>query len=141
MMGVGRKVADCIALFSLDQPQTIPVDTHVFQIAQKFGFVKSKGSKKITLNDKVYEEITEAFKTKYGSKAGWAHQVLFAGDLKSFKDNLFLVSKSKDQASKSVEATNALSNKKRTLDQITPDSGADQDPEVKEPPSKRRKVK
>ena len=31
--GVGMKVADCIALFSLDQPGSIPVDTHVWQIA------------------------------------------------------------------------------------------------------------
>lgn len=34
LMGVGRKVADCIALFSLDKLDIIPVDTHVWQIAQ-----------------------------------------------------------------------------------------------------------
>ena len=38
--GVGRKVADCIGLFSMDCAGLIPVDTHVFQIAQKFGFIK-----------------------------------------------------------------------------------------------------
>ena len=27
--GVGRKVADCVALFSLDQQACIPVDVHV----------------------------------------------------------------------------------------------------------------
>jgi N-glycosylase/DNA lyase len=31
--GIGRKVADCIALFSLEQLDAIPVDTHVWQIA------------------------------------------------------------------------------------------------------------
>jgi N-glycosylase/DNA lyase len=31
--GVGRKVADCVALFSLDKLEAIPVDTHVWQIA------------------------------------------------------------------------------------------------------------
>ncbi|KAJ1441117.1 DNA glycosylase, partial [Ochromonadaceae sp. CCMP2298] len=31
--GVGRKVADCVALFSLDQTAAIPVDTHVWNIA------------------------------------------------------------------------------------------------------------
>ena len=31
--GVGRKVADCVALFSLDQCGAIPVDTHVWSIA------------------------------------------------------------------------------------------------------------
>lgn len=30
LMGVGNKVADCIALFSLDCASSIPVDTHVF---------------------------------------------------------------------------------------------------------------
>ena len=30
LKGVGNKVADCIALFSLDCSGSIPVDTHVF---------------------------------------------------------------------------------------------------------------
>ena len=30
LKGVGRKVADCISLFSLDCPGLVPVDTHVF---------------------------------------------------------------------------------------------------------------
>jgi len=33
LKGVGNKVADCIALFSLDCDGCVPVDTHVFQIA------------------------------------------------------------------------------------------------------------
>ena len=35
MKGVGRKVADCVALFSLDQTGCIPVDTHVWRIANR----------------------------------------------------------------------------------------------------------
>ncbi|KAI8537346.1 hypothetical protein RHMOL_Rhmol09G0016700 [Rhododendron molle] len=34
--GFGPKVAACIALFSLDQHQAIPVDTHVWQIATRY---------------------------------------------------------------------------------------------------------
>jgi N-glycosylase/DNA lyase len=34
-IGVGRKVADCVALFSLDQLGVVPVDTHVLQIAAR----------------------------------------------------------------------------------------------------------
>ena len=30
LLGVGRKVADCVRLFSLDNSNAIPVDTHVF---------------------------------------------------------------------------------------------------------------
>ncbi len=32
--GVGLKVADCVALFSLDKTEVVPVDTHVWQIAR-----------------------------------------------------------------------------------------------------------
>jgi hypothetical protein len=31
--GVGPKVADCVALFSLEQHDVVPVDTHVWDIA------------------------------------------------------------------------------------------------------------
>jgi N-glycosylase/DNA lyase len=34
LMGVGRKVADCVALFSLDKTDAVPVDTHVWDITQ-----------------------------------------------------------------------------------------------------------
>jgi N-glycosylase/DNA lyase len=42
LMGVGRKVADCVALFSMDKPECIPVDTHVFQIAKRFKFIPAQ---------------------------------------------------------------------------------------------------
>lgn len=32
-MGVGRKVADCVALFGLGWKEVVPVDTHVFQVS------------------------------------------------------------------------------------------------------------
>uniref|UniRef100_A0A2K5SBX2 N-glycosylase/DNA lyase n=1 Tax=Cebus imitator TaxID=2715852 RepID=A0A2K5SBX2_CEBIM len=33
--GVGTKVADCICLMALDKPQAVPVDVHMWQIAQR----------------------------------------------------------------------------------------------------------
>ena len=55
LKGVGNKVADCVALFSLDCDGCVPVDTHVFQIAQKLGYIK--GLKKQTnLSEKLYLE-------------------------------------------------------------------------------------
>lgn len=59
--GVGKKVADCVCLMSLDKLDAIPVDTHVFQMARMYGFVKNesgstkKGSN--TLSDTAYRAI------------------------------------------------------------------------------------
>ncbi|KAH9945908.1 DNA glycosylase [Epithele typhae] len=71
-MGVGRKVADCVLLMSLDKREVIPVDTHVYQIA-----VKHYGLR-------VYDEVCGKLAAVWGSHAGWAHSVLFTADLKSF---------------------------------------------------------
>lgn len=66
------QVADCICLMSLGFPATIPVDTHIHQVAKTYlpHLTKAK-----TLNDKVYSEITTFFKELYGPYAGWAHSV------------------------------------------------------------------
>ncbi|EJF66066.1 DNA glycosylase [Dichomitus squalens LYAD-421 SS1] len=82
-MGVGRKVADCILLMSLDKREVIPVDTHVQQIAIKhYGF---RGpTKSGTMSPKVYEELSSKLAAVWGDYAGWAHSVLFTSDLKSF---------------------------------------------------------
>lgn len=85
----------------MDCPETIPVDTHVFQIAKKFGFLKGKQNS-ATLNEKMYIQISDAFVDRYGDKAGWAHQVLFAGDLKSFQTKL--EKSKKDEAAEEEEA-------------------------------------
>lgn len=114
LTGVGRKVADCIALFSMDQPQTIPVDTHVFQIAQRFGFVKGAKSQS-NLNEKLYHQIGDSFRDVYGPHAGWAHQILFAGDLNQFKEK---VAESKKRPYDEFKATNDVKEEKTTNKKI-----------------------
>lgn len=44
------------------------------------GLVKSGAS----LTPQLYDRINQAFFDLYGDKAGWAHQILFAGDLSAF---------------------------------------------------------
>jgi len=83
LTGVGPKVADCILLMSLDQPSSVPVDTHMFQIAAQNYLPHLKKYKTVT--DKVYLEIGDHFRKLYGGHAGWAHSVLFSADLRQFK--------------------------------------------------------
>lgn len=52
------QVADCACLMSLDKAQAVPVDTHVWQIAQRdYRCTAGKGHKSLT--DKVYRDIGE----------------------------------------------------------------------------------
>ena len=81
--GVGQKVADCAALFSLDRSDIIPVDTHVWRIACRDLDPKLTESKSLT--PLVYERVGDLFRDKYGaSHAGWAHSLLFAAELPNF---------------------------------------------------------
>ena len=40
------------------------------------------------LNPALYDKINEAFIDLYGEKAGWAHQILFAGQLTAFQEKI-----------------------------------------------------
>jgi N-glycosylase/DNA lyase len=72
--GVGRKVADCVALFSLAKEDCVPVDTHVRQIAERDYHFKSKAKSK-TVGKVMYGEIGDLFRGVFGPYAGWAHSV------------------------------------------------------------------
>ncbi|EQC37222.1 hypothetical protein, variant [Saprolegnia diclina VS20] len=79
--GVGRKVADCIALFSLEKLEAIPVDTHVWQIACRDFHAKAHKS----LTPTVYAQVGQLYQDRFTPYAGWAHSVLFAAELAAFK--------------------------------------------------------
>lgn len=84
LQGVGPKVADCVSLMGLGWGEAVPVDTHVWQIAQrdyKFGKGKHKSLTKAT-----YDAVGDHFRQLWGKQAGWAHSVLFAADLKTFSE-------------------------------------------------------
>ncbi|GLE11755.1 hypothetical protein PINS_up024394 [Pythium insidiosum] len=84
--GVGRKVADCIGLFSLDKLHAIPVDTHVWQIACREFDATLKDKKSLTPT--VYRAVGDHFRRRFSPFAGWAHSVLFTGDLTVFQTQL-----------------------------------------------------
>ncbi|XP_052576140.1 N-glycosylase/DNA lyase isoform X9 [Peromyscus californicus insignis] len=80
--GVGTKVADCICLMALDKPQAVPVDVHVWQIAQRdYGWhpntSQAKGPSPLA-----NKELGNFFRNLWGPYAGWAQAVLFSADLR-----------------------------------------------------------
>lgn len=93
--GVGMKVADCIALFSLDCSESIPVDVHVWNIAMRDYASRylsrsqyEKLKQKKSLTPTIYEEIGDIFRKLFQCHAGWAHSVLFAAELPNFRIRL-----------------------------------------------------
>lgn len=80
--GAGHKIADCVCLFSLDKPQAVPVDTHVWQIALRDYLPELQGR---SLTEKVYRQVGDFFRARFGVYAGWAHNVLFAAELPAFR--------------------------------------------------------
>lgn len=77
--GVGPKVADCVALMSLKKHGIVPIDTHMYQIASRDYRLK------VTQGARGYKDVQSKLKGIWGEYAGWAHSVLFAGDLPDLK--------------------------------------------------------
>lgn len=86
LQGVGPKVADCVSLMGLGWGEAVPVDTHVWQIAQRdYKFGKGKHA---SLTKATYDAVGNKFRSLWGQEAGWAHSVLFTADLKAFSERL-----------------------------------------------------
>ena len=89
--GIGPKVARCVSLFSLDDNAAIPVDTHVWQLTEKYYadlLVEELGQKKgapaampKTLTPRIMESVEVVFRKVFGEYAGWAHNALFIAEL------------------------------------------------------------
>lgn len=74
--GIGRKIADCIALFSLDAHDAVPVDTHIWRITRTHYL---PGLRDAALTPGTYQQAVDAFQSRFGPYAGWAQQTLFFG--------------------------------------------------------------
>ncbi|KAM7221589.1 N-glycosylase/DNA lyase [Rhypophila decipiens] len=84
LSGVGPKVADCVCLMGLGWGESVPIDTHVWQIAQRdYKFGKGGAATK-TLSKTMYDAVGDYFREIWGPNAGWAQSVLFTANLKSF---------------------------------------------------------
>jgi N-glycosylase/DNA lyase len=86
--GVGRKVADCVSLFSLRQDDAIPVDVHVWNIARR-DYDPEKALEQVkSLTPTTYYQVGDLFRSRFAQKAGWAHSLLFVAELPSFRPAL-----------------------------------------------------
>ena len=86
LTGVGRKVADCVALFSLDKASVVPVDTHVWTIACRDYDATLVEAKSLT--PRVYDRVGDLFRMRFSDHAGWAHSLLFTAELPAFRQAL-----------------------------------------------------
>ena len=74
LAGVGPKLADCIALFALDQSRSVPIDTHIWQALTRLYFPEWSGS---ALTRTKYKAAGDHFRNRFGKYSGWAQQHLF----------------------------------------------------------------
>lgn len=110
LSGVGPKVADCVCLMGLGWTESVPVDTHVWQIAQrdyKMGKAKTK-----TFNKVMYDAVGDHFRSIWGQYAGWAHSVLFTADLREFAKQGI---KQEEQVLESESTLDAVPGQKRRV--------------------------
>lgn len=73
-LGVGEKIADCVCLFSLDKDGAVPVDVHIWRVAQSH-YAPDLSGKSLTPTN--YARAVQAFHDTFGPQAGWAQQILF----------------------------------------------------------------
>lgn len=99
LTGVGRKVADCIQLFSLRKHHVVPLDIHMVKFFNESVAKIHKFKKIENLNKKTYEEVSENYIKVFGHYAGWLHSIFYMNRID--KENKSTEKKSKKR--KAVE--------------------------------------
>ena len=78
LKGVGRKIADCVLLFSLEHWEAFPVDVHIRRMVERYYMEDINLPPLKSLTDRVYRMIGEYFRGRYGRWAGWVQQYLYS---------------------------------------------------------------
>ena len=86
IFGIGKKVADCILLFSLNKLEAVPLDRWVLRILQKY-YSKEFEIKTKSITEKTYDELHDKIIEHFGKYAGYGQQFLFKNERESFKKN------------------------------------------------------
>ena len=83
VFGIGKKVADCILLFSLDKLEAVPLDRWVLRILQKYYSKEFKITTK-TITEKTYDDLHDKIVDHFGKYAGYGQQFLFKYERDNF---------------------------------------------------------
>ena len=84
VFGIGRKVADCVLLFSLDKLEAVPLDRWVLRILQKYYSKEFQITTK-SITDKTYDDLHDKIVEHFGEYSGYAQQFLFKNERESFE--------------------------------------------------------
>ena len=84
IFGIGKKVADCILLFSLDKLEAAPLDRWVLRILQKYYSNEFEISTK-SITEKTYDELHYKIVEHFGRYAGYAQQFLFKNERDNYE--------------------------------------------------------
>ena len=87
--GIGNKVANCIALFSLDKLEAFPVDVHIGRALTKWYNNCPMPENTQSLSDGQYREIVRWAHSRFGKNAGYASQFLFHEQRQGSNSNSF----------------------------------------------------
>ncbi|MHA2407247.1 MAG: DNA glycosylase [Candidatus Ranarchaeia archaeon] len=91
--GIGKKIADCIALFGLRKLEAFPIDTHIFtSLVEKYSDVLGV-SKETNLSPRVYDHLRSACQERFGVYAGYVQQYLYVHTRESKNPSNKLVAK------------------------------------------------
>ena len=92
-LGIGRKAADCVLLFSCGKDSAFPIDVWMARVLARFyprlfdedtiGRLSSHVSSEAKLSGGAYEAIASAMREYFGEYAGYAQQYLFHDARKS----------------------------------------------------------
>jgi len=81
--GVGKKLADCICLYAFDFGESVPVDTHIWQVLTRLYFPDWVGT---SLTDTKYEAVAGHLQGRFGALAGVAHQFFFVDNMERHRE-------------------------------------------------------
>ncbi|CAF3421753.1 unnamed protein product [Rotaria sp. Silwood1] len=118
MMGVGRKVADCILLMSLGKQDVVPVDTHIHSIAMTYYGQHNENIKKQQLTTAKYDDISSFFEQLWQPLSGWAQAAAFSNELRLSTSPRNSIKSSASSLKRSISSQDILTEKLfKTMDE------------------------